>query len=65
MPHATGFNHVATTPDLDRYVAFYGVAFGAVAVLEIDERADHPRMIILDLGGGAARNVFEVCCSAD
>ena len=61
MPYTTGFNHVATlTPDLDCYVAFYGVAFGAVVVLEIDEREDHPRMIILDLGGGAALNVFEV-----
>lgn len=61
MPHTTGFNHVATlTPDLDRYVEFYGAAFGAVPVFEMARRDDHPRMIILDMGGGAALNVFEV-----
>jgi len=61
MPYTVGFNHVATlTPDLDRYVAFYRAAFGAELTLEIDARDDHPRMIILDLGGGAALNVFEV-----
>jgi catechol 2,3-dioxygenase-like lactoylglutathione lyase family enzyme len=55
------FNHVATlTPDLDRLVQFYGAAFGATVVHEIEKREDHPRMIILDLGGGAALNVFEV-----
>lgn len=61
MPHTNGFNHVATlTPDLDRYVTFYGAAFGAVPVFEMAARDDHPRMIILDMGGGAALNVFEV-----
>ena len=52
---------VATlTPDLDRLVAFYREAFGAEVTFEMAARPDHPRMIILDLGGGAALNVFEV-----
>jgi catechol 2,3-dioxygenase-like lactoylglutathione lyase family enzyme len=61
MPITTGFNHIATlTPDLDRFVDWYGTVFGATVVHEIPERDDHPRMIILDLGGGGALNVFEV-----
>jgi catechol 2,3-dioxygenase-like lactoylglutathione lyase family enzyme len=61
VPYTAGFNHVATlTPDLDRYVEFYSTAFGAEVTFEMDERDDHPRMIILDLGGGAALNIFEV-----
>jgi catechol 2,3-dioxygenase-like lactoylglutathione lyase family enzyme len=61
MPDTTGFNHVATvTADVDRLVDFYGKAFGAVVVHEIEAREDHPRMVILDLGGGAALNAFEV-----
>lgn len=65
MPDTIGFNHVATlTPDLDRYVVFYGAAFGAVAVFEMARREDHPRMIILDMGGGAALNVFEVAADS-
>jgi catechol 2,3-dioxygenase-like lactoylglutathione lyase family enzyme len=60
MPVTSGFNHVATlTPDLDRLVAFYRAAFGAEVVFEMEARPDHPRMAILDLGGGAALNVFE------
>jgi catechol 2,3-dioxygenase-like lactoylglutathione lyase family enzyme len=56
----SGFNHVATiTPDLDRLVRFYADAFGATKTFEMDAKADHPRMIILDLGGGAALNAFE------
>jgi catechol 2,3-dioxygenase-like lactoylglutathione lyase family enzyme len=61
MPDTIGFNHVATvTADVDRLVDFYGKAFGAVVVHEIEAREDHPRMVILDLGGGAALNAFEV-----
>jgi catechol 2,3-dioxygenase-like lactoylglutathione lyase family enzyme len=60
MPVTTGFNHVATvTADLDRAVAFYEQAFGAVKTFEMAKEPDHPRMAILDLGGGAALNVFE------
>jgi catechol 2,3-dioxygenase-like lactoylglutathione lyase family enzyme len=56
----TGFNHVATlTPDMDRLVAFYTGVFGAEVRFEIEARPDHPRMIVLDLGGGGALNVFE------
>jgi catechol 2,3-dioxygenase-like lactoylglutathione lyase family enzyme len=61
MTITRGFNHVATlTPDLDRMVAWYGTAFGATVTFEMQKADDHPRMIILDLGGGAALNVFEV-----
>jgi catechol 2,3-dioxygenase-like lactoylglutathione lyase family enzyme len=60
MPISTGFNHVATlTPDMDRLVTFYKTAFGAEVTFEMSARADHPRMVILDLGGGGALNVFE------
>ena len=60
MPVTIGFNHVATlTPDMDRLVAFYEAAFGAAKTFEMDARQDHPRMVILDLGAGAALNVFE------
>lgn len=61
MPITTGFNHVATlTPDLDRLVQFYADAFGGVVIHEMAAQPDHPRMSIIDLGGGAALNVFEV-----
>lgn len=61
MPVTAGFNHVATlTTDLDRLVRFYGDAFGAEVTFEMAAQPDHPRMIILDLGGGAALNAFEV-----
>jgi catechol 2,3-dioxygenase-like lactoylglutathione lyase family enzyme len=60
MPLSTGFNHVATlSTDLDRTVAFYGSVFDAPVTFEMAKREDHPRMVILDLGGGAALNVFE------
>jgi catechol 2,3-dioxygenase-like lactoylglutathione lyase family enzyme len=61
MPISTGFNHVATlTTDLDRFAEWYGKVFGATVIHVIDRRDDHPRMFILDMGGGAALNVFEV-----
>ncbi|MGH9112106.1 MAG: VOC family protein [Acidimicrobiales bacterium] len=61
MPTTTGFNHVATlTPDLDRIVDFYKRAFGAEVTFEMEAKPDHPRMVVLDLGGGAGLNVFEV-----
>ena len=60
MPISTGFNHVATlTPDLDRLVEFHVKAFGAEVTFEMEAREDHPRMSVLDLGGGGALNVFE------
>jgi catechol 2,3-dioxygenase-like lactoylglutathione lyase family enzyme len=60
MPVTAGFNHVATlTPDMDRLVDFYTKTFDAVVTFEMEARPDHPRMVILDLGGGAALNVFE------
>ena len=45
---------------MDRTVRFYRDAFEAEMVFEMDAKEDHPRMSILDLGGGAALNVFEV-----
>ncbi len=61
MPLTTGFNHVATlTTDMDATVAFYEVAFEASVTFEILPSDEHPWMKILDLGGGAALNVFEV-----
>ncbi len=61
MPLTNGFNHVATlTTDLDRFADWYGKVFDAVVTYEMEKRDDHPRMFILDMGGGAALNVFEV-----
>ena len=60
MPVTSGFNHVATlTPDLDRLIAFYREVFDAEVQAEIQAREDHPRMAVIDLGGGAALNAFE------
>jgi len=64
MPITIGFNHVAMeTPDLDRLIGFSAEAFGATVVHEIPLADGHPRMAIIDLGGGAALNAFEA--SAD
>ena len=61
MPVTHGFNHVATlTTDLDRHADWYGRVFGADVTFRMEAEGDHPRMFILDLGGGAALNVFEV-----
>jgi len=61
VPITTGFNHVATlTSDMERTVGFYKNAFDASVTFEMEATPDHPRMVILDLGGGAALNVFEV-----
>jgi catechol 2,3-dioxygenase-like lactoylglutathione lyase family enzyme len=61
MPITSGFNHVATlTADMERTVTFYRDAFGAEVTFEMAATSDHPRMTILDLGAGAALNVFEV-----
>ena len=61
MPITNGFNHVATlTTDIERHADFYGRVFGAEITFRMDATPDHPRMFILDLGGGSALNVFEV-----
>ena len=61
MPVTSGLNHVATlTSDMDRTVRFYRDAFEAEVLFEMEAEGDHPKMTILDLGGGAALNVFEV-----
>jgi catechol 2,3-dioxygenase-like lactoylglutathione lyase family enzyme len=60
VPVTIGFNHVATlTTDMDLTVGFYEDVFGAVVIAEIDKTDEHPWMKIVDLGGGAALNVFE------
>jgi catechol 2,3-dioxygenase-like lactoylglutathione lyase family enzyme len=61
MPISIGFNHVATlTTEMDRTVGFYEEAFGAVVTFTMERKDDHPKMTIIDLGGGAALNIFEV-----
>ena len=61
MPMTRGFNHVATlTTDCDRHAEFYRRAFGAEVTFTMEAEGDHPRMFILDLGGGGSLNVFEV-----
>lgn len=61
MALTQGFNHVATlTTDMDLTVRFYEQAFGAVVTYEVPKDEHHPWMKVLDLGGGAALNVFEV-----
>ena len=61
MAITNGFNHVATlTTDLDRFQTWYGQVFDAETVFEMAQEGDHPRMAIIDLGGGGALNVFEV-----
>jgi catechol 2,3-dioxygenase-like lactoylglutathione lyase family enzyme len=65
MPVTSGFNHIATlTTDLERHAAFYEEVFGAEVTFRMEADGDHPRMWILDLGGGAALNVFEVAPDA-
>jgi catechol 2,3-dioxygenase-like lactoylglutathione lyase family enzyme len=64
VPITTGFNHVAVlTADMERLVGFYQGAFGAAVTFEMEAEDGHPRMVILDLGGGAALNVFEAAAS--
>jgi len=61
MAVTNGLNHVATlTTDLDRFQAWYRDVFDAETVFEMAQEGDHPRMAIIDLGGGGALNVFEV-----
>jgi catechol 2,3-dioxygenase-like lactoylglutathione lyase family enzyme len=65
MPLSTGFNHVATvTADLDRIVAFYRDVLDAPVTFEMAARDDHPRMSIIDLGGGSALNILEQAADA-
>jgi catechol 2,3-dioxygenase-like lactoylglutathione lyase family enzyme len=61
MPISTGFNHVATlTTDMNRTVRFYEDVFEATVRGEVPLSEDHPWMKVVDIGGGAALNVFEV-----
>jgi catechol 2,3-dioxygenase-like lactoylglutathione lyase family enzyme len=61
MPMSTGFDHVATlTTDMDRTVRFYEEAFDGKVRGEVLRSENHPWMKIVDIGGGAALNIFEV-----
>jgi catechol 2,3-dioxygenase-like lactoylglutathione lyase family enzyme len=61
MPITTGFNHVATlTTSMDVTVGFYEQVFDATVIHVIEPSDDHPYMKIVDVGGGAALNIFEV-----
>jgi catechol 2,3-dioxygenase-like lactoylglutathione lyase family enzyme len=61
MPISIGFNHVATlTTSMDVTVGFYEQVFDAKVIHVIEPSGDHPYMKIVDVGGGAALNVFEV-----
>lgn len=53
------------TTDIERHADFYQRVFGAVVTFKMDATDDHPRMWILDLGGGAALNVFETPAGSD
>ena len=60
MPISIGFNHIGTlTTDMSRTVRFYEEAFDAQVRGEILPREDHPWMKVVDIGGGAALNVFQ------
>lgn len=60
MPITTGFNHIAMlTTDVERHAEFYRDVFDAEVTFTMDATPDHPRMFILDMGNGAALNVFE------
>ena len=60
-PISAGFNHVATlTSDMHTTVRFYEDVFGGRVVFEMAARPDHPWMKIVEIGGGAALNIFEV-----
>ena len=61
MAITSGFNHVATlTTDLDRLKAWYAEVFEAACTYEKPADEREPRLAIIDLGGGAAINAFEV-----
>ena len=61
MPISNGFNYVATlTTSIQRTTEFYKTAFEAEVTFEMEAKGDHPKMVVLNLGGGAALNVFEV-----
>jgi catechol 2,3-dioxygenase-like lactoylglutathione lyase family enzyme len=61
MPLSSGFNHVATlTTDMDKTVRFYKDALDAEVLAEVSPHGDHPWMKIVDIGGGAVLNIFEV-----
>ena len=60
MAITAGLNHVATlTTNMNTTIRFYEQAFDATVLFEIEKTEHHPWMKVVDLGGGAALNVFE------
>jgi len=58
-----GINHVATlTGDTDRLHAFYQEVFEAQIISDMAQAPEGPgvRLSIIDIGGGAMLNVFEI-----
>jgi catechol 2,3-dioxygenase-like lactoylglutathione lyase family enzyme len=45
---------------MDRTVRFYEETFDAVVTHEVTPSDEHPWMKVIDVGGGAALNIFEV-----
>lgn len=61
MPITNGFNHVATlTHDMEVTVGFYERIFEGKTIFTMEKTTDHPYMKIVEIGGGAALNIFEV-----
>jgi catechol 2,3-dioxygenase-like lactoylglutathione lyase family enzyme len=61
MPISTGLNHVAfLTSSMDVAVTFYERVFEGVVTFTMEATPDHPYMKIIDIGGGAMLNIFEV-----
>jgi len=63
MQPLNGVNHIALlTKDMDRFIRFYQDAFDAKVVADNPNHAGHEgeRMVVMDLGGPSAFNVFQV-----
>jgi len=63
MQPLNGVNHIALlTKDMDRFIRFYQEAFDAKVVSDNRNHAGHEgeRMVVMDLGGPSAFNVFQV-----
>ena len=63
MQPLNGVNHIALlTTDMDRFIRFYQEAFDAKVVADNPKHAGNEgeRMVIMDLGGPSAFNVFQV-----
>jgi catechol 2,3-dioxygenase-like lactoylglutathione lyase family enzyme len=65
MALTRGIDHVATlSSSLDLTVRLYQEVFEAAITVEAPKTDDQPRVTVLDLGGGAFLNVYEVPAEA-